>query len=387
MNKYSLPIILMLLCLTACQFGTNNSTISTRSLDEVSPPTPIETALFVFTPETTKSNMGETTPSAIPNPSAITDFAPLQNIASTNIYEIWWSDDSSTLFYGISDANIAYNIRSGESRTLSQEELLQQTPIPEIVSQLPSDSVRSFVSPEMERVLYLRFVQTPTPHNSPDSRASLRGDKATLLYYQIDGFERGLGEIEFCSFDHALWAPDEQMAVIPRSPDISMCGSTFAWLIDLETFSLLPLFPNEKYPIPVRTYALSPKGTHLIYGTFGSNDAGESVNPLYLLDLETLNSIQLSTPQVAHVEEWLTPEEILLLFTREPTLPLGFVLGIYNLSNHHLTELTSKLSDVCIRFVAVSPDRHWLAFATGTVPTCDNLNELWLMSLQLGQNE
>ena len=143
--------------------------------------------------------------------------------------------------------------------------------------------------------------------------------------------------------------------------------------------SLVPLFPFNEYPVAVRTYVLSPDGQSLLFGTFGVYKGDQITNPLYLINVNDLSIEQLKTPDLAHGEQWLTDNKLLISYVKHPQTQLA--LGLFDLETSEVSELTPMFNGLCIRFASVSPNLRWLAFATGE--DCDNLSDLWLMSLEL----
>jgi hypothetical protein len=293
-------------------------------------------------------------------------------------YEIAWSSDSKMLFSGL----WAYDIENGTSQELTPESILQPTTQPDILSHLPPGAIDIFLSPNNTHLLYFTLT-TPTPTPLPEGMGEAGGPnemRAIVWSYEQDGEAQDLGEIEYCGYDGPLWI-NEQKVIFPIWDYLSNCGDTQAWLVDLQKNTLTPFFPREQYPSPVRTYTLSTDGTQLIYGTFGSNNAGESANPLYLLNINDLSIEQLQTPDLAHGEQWLTDKKLLISYRKESQIDL--TLGLFDLESSEVNELTPTFNGLCIRFPSVSPNLKWLAFATGK--DCDNLNDLWLMSLELNQ--
>lgn len=302
----------------------------------------------------------------------VTPESDVEHVASTRIFDLRWATNSKTLFYTTSGKNWAYDVVSGSSMEVSLEELLQLTPKPEILSQLPSEAVGINIAPSGDRALFFILSQV--------SDTEVQMPKTDVV--EIWLHERGrnsvkLGETEFCGFDEALWTPDETKIIIPRGPTIDRCGETYAWLADLKTMTLVSLFPYEDYPVAVDSYGLSPNGRNLLFGTFGIYKDDQLTNPLYSLNTNNLSIEQLETPDMARGEQWITNHEILISYEKSPQTQV--TLGIFDLESSEVIELTPMFNELCVRFPSVSPDLRWLAFATGE--DCDHMNDLWLISL------
>ena len=279
--------------------------------------------------------------------------------------------------------NLAYEIGGGTVRELSLEMLYQQTAQPDVLSFLPPEAIGGFVSPDGTQILYFTLT-TPTPTPLPDGmgEASIYESRAALWLYKQNGEAQRLGEVQFCGYSDPFWI-DEQAAVIPNGDYLSTCGPTHAWLVDLQSNELHALFPRETYQSPIRIYGMSPNGQQILYSILRDTDSTRPFSWLFILDLNTGESTQLNTPSVAHGEQWLTNEKILISYLKSAEADY-LTLGIYDLGTPSLTELTPMFGENCIRFPTVSPDLKWLAFATGEgLDACNILTDLWLMRLNL----
>jgi hypothetical protein len=302
-----------------------------------------------------------------------------QNILSADIQEVWWSPDANTLYYGVLfEGNFAYDIESGTTKNLNLDEILRQTPQPDILAQLPPTYRTPYISPEGSQAIYIKLADAPpTPTSDPEIEGGERTNESHLLEMWLwdKVSSRSLGKIRQCWFDEHLWSTDEEKVVfiesgIPMIP----CNrvEAQAWLIDLRTLKTHPLFPPSQFP-PLQVYDFSPSGNRLLVGFF-SDETGAN---LHLLNTNTLALMPLHAP-VNRAIQWLDEHRILVEY-RGNLLSPPYPIGILDLQSMEFIELLPEFNNLFVRNVKVSSDNGWMAFTIGKAPFSQD--SLWLMKL------
>lgn len=310
-------------------------------------------------------------------------FSDLRNISSSNIQDVWWSPDSGTLYYGVLfEGNFAYNIEKRTSASVSLDEILRQTPTPEILTQLPSMYKTPHISPSGNRAIYIKLADAPptiTPDLEAEGGENISNSHVLEMWLWENGSSRSLGKIRQCWLDEQFWSTDEGKVVLVESgiPMIPCSGvEAQAWLIDLRTSKSYPLFPPSRFP-PLQVYGFSPSGTYLLVGFF-SNETGANLN---LLNINTLDLIPLQSP-VNMVLQWINERKILVEYRGDlPSSP--YPIGILDIQTMEFIELLPVFNDLFVKNVKIAPNQGWIAFTTGKDPFSQD--NLWVMEVVLAK--
>lgn len=307
----------------------------------------------------------------------IVEVHPVQNISDDRIFDVWWLLDSSNLIYTTDKGTWTYDLSKNESIEKALSNTSHITPR----SDIPSNAHTVSYSPSGDQVLYLTLTSvpyTPTPANSIGDvgEYNLSGVMAELWVLNDTG-ARIVGEIEYCGIENYLWSKDELNIVIVAPTLPAPCSQAHAWHVNLENNVIQPLFPKEKFQGILPIYNISPDGKFLMYGIPSNSDDGASINPLFILDLEMLTSTPLATPAFSKGVGWLDDRTLLIEYRKQSESPL--TLGFFDLKNSELTDVASQFEGLWIRFIKLSPDRKWLAFATGE--DFYYMDNLWLMEI------
>jgi hypothetical protein len=340
------------------------------------PPTNTPTSVLVNTrtPTPQAQHLVETTPSPItrsPGP---------KNIATGAIYGIWWSPDSKTLFYGVDlEGNFAYNLENNSTQKISVSQVLQQTPTPDILAQLPPYYRKPHISPSGSKAIYIKQADTPplvTIDPSVEGGEALTDGHQLDLWLWEDNTLRLIGNPLQCRFDESFWTPDEKIVVLVEAniPMISCPVEAQAWLIDLDNDTYTPLFPPSDF-FNLRVYGFSPMSAQLLVG-FSSYETGAN---LHFFDAKTLNLTPIDAP-VDNVIQWVDEKNILIKYRGELS-SAPYPVGVLNLHTLEFTELLPMFNGRYVENVILSPDHRWIAFSTGGGYFAQN--KLWLMGFEL----
>lgn len=339
-------------------------------------------ALMIFTagcqpdattlPVETKMTSTSTVPveSVIPSPTpqeAATESAP-QKIATVDVYRIWWSYDSKSLYFDTNGGDFfEYDVANKETKRLENEIDPQGKPQPELLQQLPDRAWNVSQSPSRTKALYVIPVgPTPTPPSDWGQNLEVPAE----LWFWQDGDSEFVGEIFDCIYDYR-WSKNEEKVLIwsVREPGCDNAGAT---LVDLNELWITPLFPDSSWPA-LRCCEFSPDGKRLIY---------MADDEIHMLDAATLETMKIPAPPFGYITaRWIDARRLLVFYPHILFEPLN--LGIYDLETNSLEQLLSE-SDPLIEGrrpfkTSISPDGLWLAFATGE--TQYHLDSVWLMRI------
>jgi len=309
-------------------------------------------------------------------------------IATGGIQETWWSSNSEKLYFSILfEGNFEYDLPNETTSTVMVEEVTAQTPRPELAQSLPSvyPYPFPFVAPIGNHALFVTPINLPsTPTVSPniESGEMLYPSNDLNLWLFENGEQKLIGNLHVCSIaTMPHWSPDERKVVIEENGfQPSLCFDSYllaqAYLVDFDTQTRTILFPAVASEGPlVQIYGFSPDSRFLLHGSY-TDATGANLS---LLDLETNTSNSILAP-VESFEDWISNQEILVLY-RDESLSFSppFPLGILNLNTLSIESLTEIFPKKYIGHVALSPNREWLAFATGDGPF--SLDTLWLLPI------
>jgi hypothetical protein len=299
----------------------------------------------------------------------------IQTVDTGEQLDFWWSSDSQRLFYLTALGAWEYDVVSDVKSELANQELEARTPVPQFDPQLPPNATNVSVSTSGQVILYLipgnstlDISPSPTPE---DGEVWVGGGEATLwVRTGTTAFE--IGQMENCVHRY-IWANDEQRVVITAPPVPAQCQETHAWLVDIVSRVLRPLFPKNEYPGEVSIYGLSPDGQTVLYRTD---------DHLFLMDLSTFRSRRLELPVTAR-GNWVDNETLLLIY--------GDSLGsLYGIALFDIGDLTlDTIVDLrkvpvatgsLLREARISPDGRWLAFSTAR--NVYGTRALWLTRIE-----
>ena len=372
----------------SCMQGTESTSVFK--------PTSTETGEIV-TGSSTLQSLVSVTPAAtfIPNPPLNTPESdsetpefnsssmPLQQIATEDIQDVWWSDDSNILYYGVLfEGNFAYDIQNQSITKISVEDVLQQTPQIGVFDQLPSYYGSPHVSPSKTRAIYILQSDAPpipTRDESIEGGEQLSPSHALEMWLWENGTSYSLGVIKQCWLSDSFWSEDEQKVVllefgIPMPSCFDSTTSPQAWVLDLRDKTSTPIFSRPEYP-PLQVYGFSPDGKYLLHGFFSYKTGAN----LALLDINALNSTPIDAP-VNSFLQWIDNTMILITYRDHVEAP-PYPVGILNLQTLQYCDLLPMFRGKYIRHVNISPDMQWITFAieqqSGT------LESLWLMQFDV----
>lgn len=393
MAKYKWIIFgLLFLGLSACRFSETKAPTAlpenTLLAATMSPPPVVITATIIPEPSSTpiesatSTNQPEQKAEITPPPTK-TRTSGLQNIASGEISVLWWSPDSKTLFYSVHlEGNFAYKLENGSIQKLAVAEVLQQTPTPDILTQLPPYYFLGvYVSPSGNRAIYVNQADSPPiPTIDPAIEGGESGSDSHQLDLWLweDDSSRLLGNPVQCQLGESFWTPDEQKVVLLEYgiPMVFCPMEAQAWLFDLENDTYAPLFPPSDF-FNLRVFGFSPNGNQLLVG-FSSYETGEN---LHFLDVNTLNLTPIDAP-VDRFIQWINEDNILIKY-RGDLSSAPYPVGVLNLQTLEFTEILPMFNDKYVENVSLSSDQKWIAFSTGGGYFYQN--KVWLMEFELPQ--
>lgn len=302
----------------------------------------------------------------------------LELMTNGKVLDVWWSSDSAQLFYRLpgSTWRINLNDRSeseldpgyGVDSELTREALHLEHDNPLIVD----------LSPSGDRALIITEAGDDISEHTSSAAASdgenWEGGGQADVWIWKDGFSNRIGAVENC-IGEAIWSLDEHIVIALAQPIPSFCLSSHAWLIFPSTGVIDPLFPTDEFTKRVAVYGMNPGSDRLLYSYDGE---------LFLMDIGTKLADKVDVPLNSY-GEWISDDYLLISYNRpfdQPGTPRA--VGILALDTQILDdvltpELFPELDDLWIRSATVSPDRRWLAFATGV--NIYSMDSLWLLDI------
>jgi hypothetical protein len=309
------------------------------------------------------------TPTTTPSEIATLESTPVFNkIAEARPREIWWSLDSKKMYYKVSGGDIfEYDILNNETTPIDNDVYHPETPQPGLLQQLPVNAKDVGQSPSRKLALYVIPVG-PTP--TPPSTSLVNREVPAQLWMWQDGKSELVGEIMDCIYSYA-WSTNEEIVIAYSFPE-PWCDNSVATLVDLNVMSITSLFPGIKWA-QLSCCDPSPDGSQLLYHTD---------NELYLLNTETFNKNIIAAPPLKYLTAyWIDAQRLLVLYPDIRFEPL--IIGILDLNTNSVDELFSESDSIFEGekpvLYSVSPDGHWLAFATGEM--LELLNAVWIVRL------
>ena len=346
--------------------ATSKSTISSTQENLISENSP--TTISLTSTPTISISLPLNTPESNNEASEFGASSITSQVTSGHIQDVWWSDDSSFLYFSILyEGNVAYDLQSQSITKINVEEVLGQTPQVGILDQLPPYYHPSLhISPSKTRAIYI--LQSDIPP-SPTADVNIEGGEMLSPSYELEmwlwenGNSSSLGKIKQCWLSDSFWSDDEQKVILVEFgiPIPSCFDSTIspqAWLLNLEGKTVYPLFSSSEYP-PLQVYGFSSDGEHLLYG-FYSDRTGAN---LALLDIETLNSSLIDAP-VNNFLHWIDRTKILIQYRNDGESP-PYPVGILDLRSLQFCDLLTMFEGKYIRYINLSPNKQWLAFTVG----------------------
>jgi hypothetical protein len=163
---------------------------------------------------------------------------------------LWWSEDSQTLFYQDELAQQAwtYDVKSQTARSINYTPRSADALATEYESRLPHAASLAAVSPSHRRALFATPLAEPIPLSPPRfTDENVNPQFSAELWLLEDGVTTRLGLVDFCFFTQApIWSAEENKAVVNSGPvfDAERACMFAVWLIDTQRPSVGP-FPSS----------------------------------------------------------------------------------------------------------------------------------------------
>lgn len=325
----------------------------------------------------------------VPTP---TERGIFKQITSGLIGHLRWSLDSCLLFFQGGDS---YTIESWvyelPTDTLKQTDdtypwreldplrVTPERPFAPTPPNLPGIVELVSVSPSGKRALFFS-AETPTPTPLPG------GDGVVNIFFQnvVDawlwenGETRLLGRLETCGPNDYMWTDDENyLAIQTLSFPKLTCQEAVGWLINIPQSHIHQVLPMDTFNRMASIKGFSPNQDKLLFGEPRGTDT-KSVQWIYVLILDTLETVKLDTPDFSSPIAWIDNEKLLISYRDNEFDPEN--IGIFNLQTGELVHLFSQedIGSQGITWEALSPDKNWLAFASWEG---NSAYTLWLMDL------
>lgn len=246
---------------------------------------PIKLETVTSTPAPITTNMPETIPipAASKTVSANSDYAPML-IATIepdpyrNSFlpeNVWWSEDSQTLYYQDIEAQSAwaYDLSTGASTAIAYEPRSLRELEQQIQASLPENASIVSVSPRNHFILYRKPLAEPIPipddsSIDPTPEVKIPNSFTSELWLRKDGQDTNLGLVDTCFglLSSPLWSTNEKVVIVNGVgiDDVPCLHSV--WFIDLETLSLGPL--DSPWTENYRVLDLSANGDAFLVRSF-----------------------------------------------------------------------------------------------------------------------
>ena len=385
--QFHVLLILFCVSLVSCIQGTESTSVLEPTITEASVTTEGSPTIKSVISATLTQVYIPNSPLNTPEPDNGTpEFSsssvPLQQITTGDIQDVWWSDNSNILYYGILfEGNFAYDIQNQSITKISVEDVLSQTPQIGILDQLPPYYGSPHISPSGTRAIYMLQSDAPpipTADESIEGGEQLSPSHALEMWLWENGDSYSLGTIKQCWLSDSFWSDDEQKVVlvefgIPMPSCVDSTISPQAWLIYLGDKTVSPLFSSSEYP-PLQVYGFLSGGKYLLHGFYSSTTAN-----LSLLDIDTFNSLPINAPVGAFLQ-WTNNSKMLITYKGDMENP-PYPVGILDLQSLQFCDLLPMFKGKFIRYVNISPDMQWITFTVEQ--QSETLESLWLMKFDV----
>ncbi|MCL4263813.1 MAG: hypothetical protein KJ069_11380 [Anaerolineae bacterium] len=378
--------------LVACQ---NSSGSRTDGIIELPPPTlsniqqQTETEITVNGAETISPSR------TLHVPESADLFFEVPNVSSQYIADIRWSiEDEQVLIFAQSDTSgnlqwWAYDLLAKTLQPIEQAVAIIKTssdlnPLPAVLDMSGFalyDVVN--VSPSGKRVLLFEGTGAPTatPVPNPDGETSNEAYIANVWLWDTDGMHE-VGQIEVCGRNKYLWTTQENMVAIQApSSTAAECRIASAWLVDTVNKVIKPLLPYEVYHNEAKVVSFSPDENKLLIHHYGPVDEYGNYVSVEVADIQTGGVFKADIQ--ATPLDWLSNDQILIQFRNTPEEL--FRPGVLQLPGNEVKELftqdeISSFAGQTVGWIALSPDKHWLAFTVDLEPY--GSSSLWIKELE-----
>lgn len=241
--------------------------------------------------------------------------ATIQKIASGEIQSFWWDRNAQKLVYSLPNGTWEYSVTSHSTQPSPVKQLPPGTPNPSALSSLPANAELIGASPSGQKIIYVtREVAATTSASSPETNGEQWVATSAEMWLSVNGNVRSLGQIEYCGFEY-LWSASETR-VVATAASVEPCSAN-AWLIDLDTPAIKPLFPKDTTAEFVTIFSLSPEGERLLC---------RLDDQVYVINLVNSDKISLEVPARMIRASWVGQNKLLIAYNIELGGPLSVAL-------------------------------------------------------------
>lgn len=331
----------------------------------------------------------------LPVPESAALFFEVPIVSSEYIADIRWSiEDEQVLIFAQRDTSgnrqwWAYDLLAKTLQPIEQAVAITKTSFD--LNPFPADlDMSGFafydvvnVSPSGKRVLLFEGTGAPTatPVPNPDGETSNEAYIANVWLWGTNGMHE-VGEIEVCGRNKYLWTTQENMVAIQApSSTAAKCRVAGAWLVDTVNKVIKPLLPYEVYHNEAKVVGFSADENKLLIHRYGPVDEFGNFVPVEVVDIQTGGVFKADIQ--ATPLDWLSNDQILIQFRNTPEEL--FRPGILQLPGNEVKELLAQdeislFAGQTMGWIALSPDKHWLAFTVDREPY--GSSSLWIKELE-----
>jgi hypothetical protein len=309
------------------------------------------------------------------------------DIPTGYIHNLIWSSDSRTISFKIDHEEWVHDLFSQVSgpATINQPDSVR-TVTPELTIEIPDSFLDSLnlasQSPSGQRAIFfdLDIVAGQTPFMATpatDGELPIEPSAVEIWIGTTDGATQ-IATIDICGPNRFLWSEDERFVTIQTS-----CLFPEIWSVDFEKESLFPVLPLEEYGGFVDLYGYTADQRNLLISYAGADEDGQ-FTWLYAVDLETTAATKLETPRFVWPIASLTSEKLVILYSHHFGIDGTKRPALLDLQDNRLTNLLDSeynelLEGLDIQWIALSPDKNYLAFTTVHEPF--TRSTLWLLKI------